>query len=197
MGRIVKSIILFFSLLLAFNAAEAQKMDTLYIIDYFRRYGAPWSTNSKLFINKGITIHINDSTELLLKASIRDTKLKCKEEGVWFTTLLRLQSLRIIVPENSVLPFHVKAEKIITSRKANFDTVLVFNPKIIRRPYWFIGYVVKDYSSFGFNVKFNYELTNRHFAWKNYYQRPKVRKAILKSVKYEYDWIKGELRTIK
>ncbi|MFN4286768.1 MAG: hypothetical protein ACK4E8_12500 [Lacibacter sp.] len=197
MGRIAKSIILSCSLLLAFNAAEAQKMDTVYIIDFYDiKYGAPpWSKESKHFVNNGTTIQFNNSIEIFLKAGYRDTKLKYREEGVWSSYHIRIQSLRLILPENTSIPINVKSEKIVSSRVIKLDTILVFNADIISKPYMFIGYILKTHTFFNFMLQF--VLTNRDFAWKNYYQRPKVRKAILKSVKYEYDWIKGELRTIK
>lgn len=196
MGKIVKILIVCFASLNIIKCVQAQRMDTIYIIDFYDfKYGSPWSKESKHFVNKGTTIQFNDSVEIFLKAGYRDTKLKFLEEGTWIPYPIRIQSLRLIVPENTCIPLHIKSEKIISFRGTKLDTVLTFNPNIISEPYWFIGYILQTHTFLNFTLDFN--LTNRDFAWKNSYKRPKTYRSVFNSVKYEYNLSNSELKMIK
>ena len=199
MGRIRKEIFVSIVLSLLVMKSIAQELDTIYIIDYWAHFGAPWNKNSAYLLNKGMTIRLSTNDSIFLKADYKDTRLKLlrwntKEKGfVEGAGNLRIESLRIIKPVSQPLQLQISSLKRMDDKYYSVDTSFVFDSSHTYTPNIFINLIRSRVNWF----KRGKTISNKDFAWKNNYKRPDVMNAILKSVKYEYRLPERKLIQIK
>lgn len=183
--RITFSVIL--SLLLL--KSLAQEVDTIYIIDYWANFGSPIESKSKFMQNDGATVILSTGDTVFLKATHESPILKLRtdvKEG-FVEGRLKIQTLRIIKPRSAPLSIRIQSKKSVTRRmSASVDTTLNFDGVSASRPYVFIN-LMRHHYSFTKKNRLEMKVSNRDFIYKNNFKRKKVVKAIVKSVKYEYD----------
>jgi hypothetical protein len=172
------------------TSAKAQQLDTIYFFDYYTNFGAPWNPNSTVFNNKGTLIIINKTDSFLIRATGRHTRMRLtripRTDGfIYGRSNLKIEGIRIIKPVSMPLEIQVHSQKSIFKDKASLDTVFYFENTQIQKPYFFINFIEHHYGLFKVR-RLEMQMSNRYFAFKDNYTRPRIVNSMAKAIKYEY-----------
>jgi len=202
-NKLKKMKLIFFCVMILMKCivVKAQQLDTIYFFDYYTNFGAPWNPNSTIFNNKGTLIIINKTDSFLIRATGKHPRLSMtripRTDGFIFgRSNLKIEGIRIIKPVSMPLEIQVQSQKSIEKDKASLDTFFYFDNTQIQKPYFFINFVEHHYSLFK-RRRLTMQMSNRIFAFKDNYTRPRIVNSLVKSIKYEYRLPEKKLITIK
>ncbi|MFN4286777.1 MAG: hypothetical protein ACK4E8_12545 [Lacibacter sp.] len=164
-------------------------MDTIYIADC--TYGMDY-----YFKNDGCVIVVNLKDTIRLRAVRGSRKLplnsNLKGHGIYPTPIV--ETVRIIKPANEVLRLDIHSSKTMWKKHHNVhDTTLFFTPECRNLPWMYINILKINYRPYQYQMR----MTNEEFAWKNNYQKPRIRRRLEASVVYEYRYPERSLTPIR
>lgn len=169
---------------------KSQTKDTIYIIDFTINKG-----KDRPFYNEGTYVFFNtDSIKLF--AGKKSTRIYIHNQKQINFSGLRIEGIRIIKEKKNPLVVRVKSEKRLFKEVFSLDTIVRFDSLIIE-PLIYWARVRETPKFFAFFNPTHLALTNEDFVHKINYLRPKIRTAIMNSVKYEYYYPEGKLIRVK
>lgn len=173
---------------LKISPVYAQEVDTIYILDF--TYGMDY-----YFKNKGCTLIVNQKDTIHLKATRKSKQfgLHTNIKGEGYYPKIKAQTVRVLKPRETDLRLDLFSEKTMWRTTLTHDTTLFFTAELKDLPWMFVNIVKINRRPFHLQMR----MWNREFAWKNKYQRPRVRRGLERTVEYEYRLPEGTLSKVK